>query len=509
MFDEVRSAKVRPKNSAIWVKPSVYTIVVPLKNQKSLAYHTLSQTLALWDAADTATWELLCREARVAFSSRYRDFARGGFIVNADVEEIALAQRAFEKARNDSRRLMMTVAPTLSCNFRCEYCFQGLDKPLNKMSSRTQAAVEQFIVEKLEGRQSLHLTWYGGEPLMHAQAIWSMSDRISEACRALEVHYSASMISNGYLMTPAIARSMRVAQISKVQITLDGAAETHDRRRHLASNRPTYARILENIEIVARERLFKVSVRVNIDGENERHSMDLLDDLAGRGLGLHNGVSVYFAPVESVAEAADGCTSCLSKTGYAAAECRLQAAAFERGLMGVPKPPKFMGLCTALRPDSFVVTPNGDLHKCWDTVMDARRRVGSVFRNDRSSDDEQAQVWNSFSPFDNAICRVCKILPSCASACAFKFVHNDYASGEAGRLPCPSLKFNFCEQIFARAKARGFVSDHDWDPNRSPTVQPEGPRTGNQHTLATMTSIHSGLQDGRKKSRSTREPHQP
>jgi len=200
--------------------------------------------------------------------------------------------------------------------------------------------------------------------------------------------------------------------------------------------------------------------------------------------------------VESVAEAAgDGCTSCLSKVDYADVETRLTRAAFEKGLMALPRVPRHLGLCTAVKPNSFVVVPNGDLHKCWDTVMDPRLRVGSVMQNTRKTDKVTEAMWNNWSPFENEVCGNCKLLPACAGACAFKFVHNDYASGEAGKLPCPSLKFNMAEQLFLRAKVRGFVSDDDWDQKNSPTVTGDKMLTGTRHTLDSVGAVHDALQD--------------
>jgi len=286
----------------------------------------------------------------------------------------------------------------------------------------------------------------------------------------------------------------RAARVGKVQITIDGDEAAHDSRRHLTSGRGTFRQIIDNMHAIARRKLLKFSVRVNIDGRNEAEARALLDVLAAKGLGVHNGVSVYFAPVESVAEAASGgCGDCLSKTDYAETETRLQSLAFEKGLMALPKMPRYLGLCTAVKPNSYVIVPNGDLHKCWDTVMDPARCVGSVMGSTRPRDARTEAMWSNWSPFENPVCSDCKVLPACAGACAFKFVHNDYASGESGKLPCPSLKFNMAEQLFLRARARGFVQDADWDPEASPTVRADRMLTGDRHTLESVGLVHSAL----------------
>ncbi|MGD9864673.1 MAG: radical SAM protein [Pseudodonghicola sp.] len=482
------------QDSRALIKPSRYTVLIPLTRGRHLAYNTASQAFALWEAADAALWDRLQTEGSLPFSAPYRGFVQGGFVVNEAADEGAAVRSSYERARHNDGHMMVTIAPTLSCNFGCHYCFQGVDKPLTRMTPRVRSATKAWLAAQLPGRTSFHLTWYGGEPLMDQEAIWDISAEAIRQCEANGVKYTSMMISNGYRMTVPVAERLRAARVAKVQITIDGDEATHDSRRHLTSGRGTFRRILDNIQAVTERRLLKVSVRVNIDGRNEPQARALLDALAARGFGIRSGVSVYFAPVESVAEAAGGCTACLSKTDYAEAETRLHLLAFERGLMKMPRMPRHLGLCTAVKPNSYVVVPNGDLHKCWDTVMDPGRRVGSVMAGARRGSDRRTEaMWNAWSPFDNDVCGNCQLLPSCAGACAFKFGHNDYASGETGKLPCPSIKFNMAEQLFLRARARGFVSDDDWDQKNSPTVTGDGLLTGRRHTVATVGAVHDAL----------------
>lgn len=477
------------------IKPSAYTVLVPLSGDRQLAYNTVSQAFSIWNASDSALWDDLQRAGELSFGPAYRPFIQGGYVVNASADERETVKRNYERARHNDGHMMMTIAPTLSCNFGCHYCFQGLDKPLTKMTLKVREATKAYLLNQLRGRRSFHLTWYGGEPLMDMETIWDVSADAIAYCDENGIKYTSMMISNGYKMTVPVAEKLKKARVAKVQITIDGDEEMHDSRRHLTSGRGTFQKILDNMKAVTERKLLKISVRINIDGQNEAQARKLLDILEANGLGIHNGVSVYFAPVESVAEAADGCTSCLPKTEYADLENRLHLLAFEKGLIALPKVPRHLGLCTAVKPNSYVVVPNGDLHKCWDTVMDSKLRVGSVMGNTRKADQTTEAMWNAWSPFENEVCSNCQLLPACAGACAFKFVHNDYASGETGKLPCPSIKFNMAEQLFLRAKARGFVSDDDWDQKNSPTVKGDGMLTGTRHTLDSVGAVHDALRD--------------
>ena len=107
--------------------------------------------------------------------------------------------------------------------------------------------------------------------------------------------------------------------------------------------------------------------------------------------------------------------------------------------------------------------PSGDIHKCWDTVSWPQLRVGSVFEIDALNDDERVRKWLEWSPFENKTCRNCKLLPSCAGACAYKFIHSEDTRGEAAILPCPSWKYNIKERLALRAEKSGFITSDDYE----------------------------------------------
>jgi uncharacterized protein len=178
---------------------------------------------------------------------------------------------------------------------------------------------------------------------------------------------------------------------------------------------------------------------------------------------------VYFAPVEAITE---GCHSvagdCLSKHAYAEIEVQLTRRAYELGLTALPYPRRFPGICGAVRPNAFVVLPNGDLHKCWDTVSTPAHRVGTIFRSDIVAASAEAQRWTRWTPFDNDTCVNCKLLPNCAGSCAHKILNAEQVRGDAA-LPCPSWKFNINERLVFRAERSGAITADDYAPSEIQT----------------------------------------
>jgi len=288
------SFRTSTDQEAMNIKASRYTILVPLKGERHLAYNTVSQSFSVWDAQDFALWNDLETTGSIPFSAIWRGFVQGGYVVNAAAEEIDTVRDNYNRARHNDGHMMMTIAPTLSCNFGCHYCFQGVDKPLTRMTPKVREATKAYLLRELEGRKSFHLTWYGGEPLMDMDSIWEVSAAAIEYCDTHGIKYSSMMISNGYKMTVPVAEKLKAARVAKVQITIDGDEATHDSRRHLTSGRGTFQKIIDNIKAVTERKLLKVSVRVNIDGQNEAEAVALLQILQEAGLGVKNGVTVYF-----------------------------------------------------------------------------------------------------------------------------------------------------------------------------------------------------------------------
>ncbi len=89
----------------------------------------------------------------------------------------------------------------------CSYCFQGLDKPTKKMTAEVLDKLVEFTESRMEGVNHLNITWYGGEPLMDKKAIYALSDRFMAMCAARGAQYSASIVTNGFLLDRTCARN--------------------------------------------------------------------------------------------------------------------------------------------------------------------------------------------------------------------------------------------------------------------------------------------------------------
>lgn len=444
---------------------SRYNVLVPLRGERWLAYNALSGAMGLWDRGDRAMYDAARAGAPLDRTEPgLFELVRSGFLVAPGVDELALLEGQYRAHRFDPGQMVLTLAPTMSCNFGCDYCFQGQDKPRDTMPQDVQDAVVAMVTRALPKLQRLHVAWYGGEPLLRRSVIEALSDRLIPLCDGAGVRYDAMIVTNGFLLGAEAAKSLAARRVQLAQVTLDGSPNYHDQRRALLSGKPTFERIARNLREAIESTSMTVSVRVNIDERNRADIEGLVDWLGDAGLGATGRLQVYFAPVEAITEGCHAVSDLtLGKREYGALEAELTRRAWERGLCPLPYPPRFRGTCGAVRPQGLVVLPSGDVHKCWDTVNEPDKAVGTVFDVDAITSNPLAKKWAEWTPFTNESCRGCRILPVCAGACAYKFVHPEAQRGEAATLPCPSWKYNLKERLVLKAEKMGAIGPEDYD----------------------------------------------
>ena len=460
------------RTAGLHAVPSRFNCLVPLGNGSALAYNSFYGSFAKWGAADLASYRKLCAGRIPMDHSGLKEFLSAGFAVSSAEDETSRLERYYRSVRFNPRVMNLTFAPTLNCNFACDYCYQGQDKPRGLMTAEVQEAALAHLARHAPSLSRVQVCWYGGEPTLAVGSIIEpLSERMMEICRQNRVGYNAFMVTNGYLYNPDTAARLLKRRVTTVQVTLDGPAEYHDSRRCLASGGPTYERIVENLTRIAASLPVTVLIRVNIDERNKEQVHALIDDLAGRGLGGKPRLRMYFAPVRASTE---GCHSCSELTMLNAAYGRLEAElyrhAIEKGLANLPHPPLLLGNCQAVRPKGMIILPNGDLHKCWDTVGDPQLKSGTIFDVEGFQNDSTHAQWLRWTPFAAEDCQACRILPICVGFCAYKHLHTDLTRGEAASVPCPSWRFNLHERLFLRAEKKGVVTSEMWDESLSPTV---------------------------------------
>ena len=467
-------------------KVSRYDIPVALADGSALLFNSRTRSLVVLSSDEAASYRALT--AGGAFAAQdvpdrlfLQVLAGGGHFVGATVDELAEVRRDYEATRAASQSLTLTIAPTMACNLACGYCFQGLNKPSTKMNTEVENAIVAFVKARTD-LKSLHVVWYGGEPLMGKESIFRLSDILIAHCDKHGIAYNAGMVSNSYLLSADVATQLYSRRVKWVQVTIDGDRDTHDVMRPLVSGRGSFDRIINNIGATLDATPLSFSVRINVGRRNVDEVSALLDGFVEKKFAQRGSFNVYFAAIEaSTPESGSASTERLEGAEFNRKILALEEKARNLGLASTISPPGgFSGMCVAASNGGYVIGGNGDVHKCWETVHDATKRIGTIFAPDKLGDSVNASAWQQWSPFDNATCSSCKILPMCGGHCAHRFV---YGGPDQQALPCPSWKWNTAEYIFSRAKDLGVTTADKWLA-REATVTAK--QSGERHSAETL-----------------------
>jgi uncharacterized protein len=430
------------------MRQSRYNVVVE-RDDRTWIHNGLSGQVVTMDAA---VWSLVLAflegdDSRPPPFDTLRDLTLARMLVDDQADELDVLERRYRAGTTDHSSFALTIVTSLGCNFDCPYCFE------NKPPATIDAETERLLLDVLDAQlgtiRRFDVTWYGGEPLLARDRIDRLSEAFLSRTAAADAQYSARIITNGYLLTPDVARRLRALEVSAVQITLDGPPEAHNRMRPLRSGRGTFDVILDNV--VACADLLPISIRVNLDASNAGEYVRLLDllvehDLAGR-VTVYPGQIVAY-PGQAGAPSETYRPHCFTLPEFADVEREFLAAAYERGLAQRSLPEPVASPCTAVRSNELVVGARGELYKCYDSVGNPHEVIGHL-RSWRDPNDRVLK-WLRYDPFADEGCRSCIALPTCMGGCAhnqmmfpgdakcstFRLTHRrqleEYAAAEVG-----------------------------------------------------------------------------
>jgi len=156
------------------------------------------------------------------------------------------------------------------CNLRCGYCYAEYGWYGGEAGSMAIDMAVRWVdtlFDRAGDRKVLHLTLFGGEPLLNFPAVTAAIDhgraRAEREGRELRI----GLTTNGTLLTREIARYLRDNRVT-VSISLDGPADVNDKLRPFAEGRgSTYQTVVDavrssGIRAVARVTLTRRSTDV-------------------------------------------------------------------------------------------------------------------------------------------------------------------------------------------------------------------------------------------------------
>ena len=309
------------------------------------------------------------------------------------------------------KELSLVIVPTMSCNFKCPYCYEH-ELSSGCMSEEVQDKLIDFINKQQQKCDSLSIYWHGGEPLLAIETMKSLINKIKSSSK-LPLK-NQSMVSNGYLFNKDICEFFKNYHIDYVQITVDGLRETHNVNRLHKSGVPTYDTIINNIDLILNELPdTHVGVRMNIHQGNQNEYHLSYKELSKKWDGKNCSIYPAFVLPQGQKEGKCCTVPCLSP----AQKANFYIDLHKKFNLGVDFMPKMqVGSCSAIYENHYVIDPKGLLYKCWADIGIESRAVGDISTGITKWDFVAAYSVGS-DKFDDEKCRKCKIFPICDGGC--------------------------------------------------------------------------------------------
>ena len=339
-----------------------------------------------------------------------------GMIVSNREEEKRSVLGFFDDLNAKNPGLNIIVVLNLDCNFSCIYCYEGDMKGKLYMSGNTADLLIDFIKEKFTAdKKSLLVDFYGGEPLLSAGLIKSISQVLKPFTESRGASYSFTLVTNGSLFKRQLAEELVPLGLKSVKITLDGPAEVHNRCRPFKSGAGSFDTIIRNIKETCD--LVKIGIGGNFDRNNYEKFPLLLDCLAKEGLTPDKIYVVKFDPVvnrpegdTSPADYKGGCMS-INEPWLFKAEALLRKEILKRGY-NTPKLAPV--ICMVENKDSYVVNFDGVIYKCPAFIGKKGFAAGDLRTGVKDyTSSYKLDIWK------NEECAGCEYLPLCFGGCRY------------------------------------------------------------------------------------------
>jgi len=377
-------------------------------------------------------------------------FIDARILVPAAEDELGAIVRENLEAIEDHELLYQVVQPTAWCQLDCHYC--GQEHSAQHLDHSGQSAFIERVRERLATRKYRHLKigWFGAEPLAGLGAMRSLSARAEALAREFDCTYSAQIVTNGLALTAEVARELvEQLHIDEAEVTLDGLAADHDRRRFTKGGNGSFDRIFRNLRAVAAATELGIKIRCNVDRSNVEGVAPLIEALAEAGLAER--VAFYTSPVYSWGNDAD--RGSLGKSEYAEYEMEWFALQFRLGFTLALIPPRRKIVCMSVQRDAEVVDAFGTTYNCTEApyvpaygtpnlyqigASGGRRAPGLTAPPPAAA--ERLRGFNEqLLAREHASCGECPMLPVCGGHCPKAWFE--------GHEPCPSAKTNMRQRL--------------------------------------------------------------
>jgi uncharacterized protein len=346
------------------------------------------------------------------------ELLNNGLIVEDSFDEITTYKYLCNKDFFNQKQLTMIITPTWKCNFQCPYCCESVAPPIKSVKNYFDV-LEKNIEKTFSKYEHIHLSLFGGEPLLFKTQLFKYLSKVKEYCNLNNLTYSTSITTNGSLLNEDVIKELNEHNLKSLQITIDGSKEKHDLTRIFKSGEKSFDLLMNN------SKMFLALKREDCNFVLRFNLLNILSNEIRDTL-------LYLDEDERKN------TSLLFRLVYNTSNFKLENSNTFFGLRDFYKLGSELGYSIELnnykfKPcesgggvNMFYVLPDLSIWKCINDINYTEGRIGYI---DDSGDIELDQVnlinWYKASDFmASESCKGCSKLPDCNGGCILYVIKN-------------------------------------------------------------------------------------
>ncbi|AEY66672.1 Cys-rich peptide radical SAM maturase CcpM [Clostridium sp. BNL1100] len=193
-------------------------------------------------------------------------YQKYGYLKENVIEEILHPETEYIQHYLDHRVQFLILQVTQNCNLRCSYCVYSGEYE-NRVHSNKVMSWElakksiDYLYEHSNELDDVHISFYGGEPLLCLDLIKKCVAYVKEAYPDRNTRYG--MTTNGTLLNRKVADFL-IKNRFAIAISLDGSKKDHDANRKFANGEGSFDTIVNNIkEIIKYDNEYIKNLRFN------------------------------------------------------------------------------------------------------------------------------------------------------------------------------------------------------------------------------------------------------
>jgi len=164
------------------------------------------------------------------------------------------------------------------CNLGCKYCAAGGDGTYGSSKGKVDLAIAQKQIqafcEKIPDNGTFFINFFGGEPLLHPEAIKSLTTFATLHCAPRRIQLCVAVVTNGTLINQEIALFFAKYNF-KVIVSIDGPESINDKLRPKKNGKGSTADTIKGINFLQKIRSKLAGFQINsVFGQNNTNVLE-------------------------------------------------------------------------------------------------------------------------------------------------------------------------------------------------------------------------------------------